>query len=38
MIIYINNQGAIKLVENLVFQKRNKYITIQYYYIQNLIQ
>lgn len=38
MVIYTNNQGVIKLAENSIFQKQNKYIAIQYYYIQNLIK
>ena len=28
-VIYTNNQGVIKLVENLIFQKRSKHIAVK---------
>ena len=37
-IIYADNQGAIKLAENPVFQKRSKHIAIRYHYIRDLIK
>jgi hypothetical protein len=36
-IIYANNQEAIKLVNNLIFQKRTKHIVVKYHYTRNLI-
>lgn len=38
MVIYIYNQGAIKLAQNLVFQKLNKYIAIEYHSIWDFIK
>jgi hypothetical protein len=37
IIIYADNQRAIKLVNNPIFQKRTKHITIKYHYTQDLI-
>lgn len=37
IIIYIDNQGAIKLVENPIFQKQSKHIIIKYHYTKDLI-
>lgn len=37
-IIYADNQGAIKLAENPVFQKRSKHIAIKYHYTRDLIK
>ena len=37
-IIYADNQGAIKLAENPVFQRRSKHISIRYHYTRDLIQ
>jgi hypothetical protein len=36
-IIYANNQRAIKLVNNSIFQKRTKHIAVKYHYTRNLI-
>lgn len=36
MFIYADNQGAIKLAENPVFQKRSKHIAIRYHYIRDI--
>jgi hypothetical protein len=36
-IIYADNQRAIKLVNNLIFQKRTKHIAVKYYYTRDLI-
>jgi hypothetical protein len=36
-IIYANNQGAIKLANNSIFQKRTKHIVVKYHYTRNLI-
>ncbi len=36
-IIYANNQEAIKLVNNSIFQKRTKHIVVKYHYTRNLI-
>jgi hypothetical protein len=36
--IYADNQGAIKLANNPVFQKRTKHIAIRYHYTRDLIQ
>ncbi len=37
-VIYADNQGAIKLAENLIFWKRSKHIVIRYHYICDLIK
>ncbi len=37
IIIYADNQKAIKLINNSIFQKKIKYITIKYYYTRDLI-
>ena len=37
-IIYADNQGAIKLAENPIFQKRSKHIAVKYHYTRDLIQ
>ncbi len=37
IIIYADNQKAIKLVNNSIFQKRIKHIMIKYHYIRDLI-
>ncbi len=37
IIIYADNQKAIKLVNNSIFQKRIKHITIKYHYTRDLI-
>ena len=37
-IIYADNQGAIKLAENPIFQRRSKHISIRYHYTRDLIQ
>ena len=37
-VIYADNQGAIKLTENLIFQKQLKHIAIKYHYTRDLIQ
>ncbi len=37
IIIYADNQRAIKLVNNSIFQKRIKHITIKYHYTRDLI-
>ncbi len=36
-IIYTDNQETIKLVNNLIFQKRTKHIVVKYHYTRNLI-
>jgi hypothetical protein len=36
-IIYADNQEAIKLVKNSIFQKRTKHIAVKYHYTKNLI-
>ncbi len=36
-IIYANNQEAIKLINNSIFQKRTKHIVVKYHYTRNLI-
>jgi hypothetical protein len=36
-IIYADNQGAIKLANNSIFQKRTKHIVVKYHYTKNLI-
>ncbi len=36
-IIYANNQEAIKLVNNSIFQKRTKHIVVKYHYTRDLI-
>lgn len=36
-VIYADNQGAIKLAENPVFQKRSKHIAVKYHYTRDLI-
>jgi hypothetical protein len=36
-VIYADNQGAIKLVNNLIFQKRTKHIVVKYHYTRDLI-
>lgn len=38
ILIYVDNQGGIKLVENLIFQKQSKYIVVKYYYTSYLFQ
>ncbi len=37
-IIHADNQGAIKLAENSIFQKLSKHIAIRYQYIRDLIK
>jgi hypothetical protein len=37
-VIYADNQGAIKLTTNSIFQKRTKHIAVKYHYTSNLIQ
>jgi hypothetical protein len=37
IVIYANNQRAIKLINNSIFQKRTKHIVVKYHYIRNLI-
>ncbi len=37
IIIYADNQKAIKLVNNSIFQKKIKHITIKYHYTRDLI-
>ena len=37
-VIYADNQGAIKLAENPIFQKRSKHIAVKYHYTRDLIQ
>lgn len=37
-VIYADNQGAIKLAENPIFQKRSKHIAVKYHYNRDLIQ
>lgn len=37
-IIYADNQEAIKLAKNLVFQKHSKHIAIKYYYTSDFIK
>ena len=37
-VIYADNQGAIKLAENPIFQRRSKHISIRYHYTRDLIQ
>jgi hypothetical protein len=36
-VIYANNQSAIKLVNNSIFQKRTKHIVVKYHYTRDLI-
>jgi hypothetical protein len=36
-VIYANNQKAIKLVNNSIFQKRTKHIVVKYHYTRDLI-
>jgi hypothetical protein len=36
-VIYADNQRAIKLVNNLIFQKRTKHIVVKYHYTKDLI-
>lgn len=36
-VIYADNQGAIKLEENPIFQKRSKHIAVKYHYTRDLI-
>ncbi len=36
-IIYADNQGAIKLANNPIFQKRTKHIAVKYHYTRDLI-
>jgi hypothetical protein len=36
-VIYANNQRAIKLVNNSIFQKRTKHIVVKYHYTRDLI-
>ena len=36
-VIYANNQKAIKLVENPIFQKQSKHIAVKYHYTRDLI-
>ena len=37
-VIYADNQGAIKLAENPIFQKRFKHLAVKYHYTRDLIQ
>jgi len=37
-VIYADNQGAIKLANNPIFQKRSKHIAVKYHYTRDLIQ
>jgi hypothetical protein len=37
IIIYADNQGAIKLINNPIFQKRIKHIAVKYHYTRDLI-
>lgn len=37
-VIHADNQGAIKLAENPVFQRRSKHIAIRYHYTRDLIE
>ena len=37
-IIYADNQGAIKLAENPIFQRRSKHILIRYHYTRDRVQ
>jgi hypothetical protein len=36
-VIYADNQGAIKLANHSIFQKRTKHIAVKYHYTRNLI-
>jgi hypothetical protein len=36
-VIYADNQGAIKLANNSIFQKRTKHIVVKYHYTRDLI-
>jgi hypothetical protein len=36
-VIYADNQGTIKLVNNSIFQKRTKHIVVKYHYTKDLI-
>jgi hypothetical protein len=36
-IIYADNQGTIKLINNSIFQKRTKHIVVKYHNTRNLI-
>jgi hypothetical protein len=36
-VIYADNQGAIKLANNPIFQKRTKHIAVKYHYTRDLI-
>ncbi len=37
-VIYADNQGAIQLAENSIFQKRSKHMAVKYHYTRDLIQ
>ena len=37
-VIYCNNQATIKIAEKAQFSKKTKHITIQYYYIRDLVK
>ena len=37
-VIYADNEGAIKLAKNPIFQKRTKHIAVRYHYTRELIQ
>lgn len=37
-VIYADNQGAIKLAENPIFQRRSKHIAVRYHYTRDLIE
>lgn len=38
IVIYENNQEAIKLAENPIFQKQSKHIAVKYHYTRDFIQ
>lgn len=38
IVIYTDNQGAIKLAENPIFQKQSKHIAVKYHYTRDLVQ
>ena len=37
-VIFADNQGAIKLAENPIFQRRSKHIAVRYHFTRDLIQ
>lgn len=37
-VIYADNQGAIKLAQNPIFQRRSKHIAVRYHYTRDLIE